>query len=149
MGGTNPDWFQDAWMYAGTSYNVTSSIHTKEYVRQLLYSVGYVDIPLDTHYGDVTESVIQSRINAGVSIWNHRPAWIYEIYCTDVDNLSNGWMMPVCLNLTCSTGNWVGGTAISECLLRGGTTTQPQGAIAAIATDFRKSRLLCIIPILP
>ena len=133
MGGANPDWFQDAWMYAGTAYG-TSTVHTKEYVRQLLYNAGYINIPLDTHPGAVSETVIQNRLNAGVSIWNHRPIWIAEIYCTDLDALSNGWMVPICLNLTCGTGNWSYDTAISECLLRAGTTVQPHGAIAAIAT---------------
>ena len=137
MGGSNPDWFEDAWMYAGISYystTVSSAQHTKEYVRQLLLNAGYNDVPLTTHEGDVTESVIQSHLNAGVSIWNHRMAWISQISCSDLDNLNNGWMLPVCLNITCSTGNWVSSTAISECLLREGSTVQPQGAIAAIAT---------------
>ncbi|KPL07935.1 hypothetical protein AMJ86_02395 [bacterium SM23_57] len=137
MGGSNPDWFEDAWMYAGISYyttTVSSTQHTKEYVRQLLLNAGYNDVPLTTHSGDATESVIQSHLNAGVSIWNHRMAWISQISCSDLDNLNNGWMLPVCLNITCSTGNWVSSTAISECLLRGGSTIQPQGAIAAIAT---------------
>ena len=134
IGGSNPDWFQDAWMYAGVSSSVTSSVHTKEYVRNLLYNAGYHNINLDTHSGAVSESLIQNRLNAGVSIWNHRPAWIGQIYSTHVDELNNGWMMPVCLNLTCSTGNWVSSTAVSETLLRGGSVLQPQGAIAAIAT---------------
>jgi hypothetical protein len=133
MGGPNPDWLQDAWMYAGTSHG-TSTVHTMQYVRQLLYSDGYVNIPLDTHSGHVVEATINTRLNSGVGIWNHRPNYISEIYCTDVDELSNGWMMPVCLNLTCGTGNWTYDTAISECLLRAGTTVQPKGAIAAIAT---------------
>ncbi len=134
MGGSNPDWFQDAWMYAGSSFGVTSTIHTKEYVRQLLLQADYQNVPLSIHNGLVSESVIQSHLNAGVSIWNHRPAWIDEIFCSDLDELNNGWMMPVCLNLTCGSGNWVSSTSISECLLRAGTTVQPQGAIAAIAT---------------
>jgi hypothetical protein len=134
MGGSNPDWFQDAWMYAGTSMGVTSTIHTKEYVRELLYGAGYHQILLDTHGSSVSETLIRSRLNAGVSIWNHRPAWVGEIYCSHVDELNNGWMLPVCLNLTCGTGDFVGSDDVSECLLRGGNPTTPNGAIGAIAT---------------
>ncbi len=134
MGGSNPNWFQDAWMYAGTSMSVTSTVHTMEYVRQLLYSAGYQQINLDTHGYSASESTIQSRINAGVGIWNHRPAWVGEVYCSHVDELSNGYMNPLCLNLSCGTGDFVSSDDVSECLLAQGSELQPQGAIAAIAT---------------
>ena len=134
MGGTNPDWFEDAWMYAGISSGITSTIHVMQYSRQALLNIGYNNVEVSTHNGHVDEQTIRNHLDAGIGIWNHRPDWIGEIYCTDVDQLNNGWMMPVCLNLSCGTGNWVSSTSISECLLRAGTVTQPQGAIAAVST---------------
>jgi Peptidase family C25/FlgD Ig-like domain len=90
----------------------------------------------DTSQGS-WESQISNNINAGVSYFNYRGFANmsgFDIWHIN-NNLSNGFMLPVAVLLTCITGDFEGTIDCrSEAFLKAGTPSNPKGAIAAIAT---------------
>ena len=133
MGQTH--WYTRAYLLAGTAHTCASNVYTKEWVRQQLYRHGYDDVPLDTHYGHINASLMRQQVGVGCTFFNWRGSWIGEFSTGDINGLSNGWMLPQVITITCSTGGFTGtGACLSEAWLRYGSVANGNGGIGCIAT---------------
>ena len=135
----NTDWYNKVLLVGDPTDSGPSTIDTKQNIAEMI-NYYYPDMQnievYDTSQGS-WQSQISNNINAGVSYFNYRG--FANMSGFDVwhinNNLSNGFMLPVAVTLTCITGDFEGTIDCrSEAFLKAGTPSTPQGAIAAIAT---------------
>ena len=81
-------------------------------------------------------SQMSDNINEGVSYFNYRGfAGMSGWSNYNTDQLTNGFMLPVVVTLTCLTGGFTDySDCVSEHFLKVGSPSNPKGAIAAIGT---------------
>jgi hypothetical protein len=128
-------WYRQGMMVGGSGSGI-SVIHTKRAVRWRLLQHGYTEV--DTLWytmGGSWITAISNAFNHGIGMFNYRgylgmSGWSN----TNTNNLSNGYMLPVVITLTCGTGGFNSGTSLSEGFLRAGSPTTPKGGIASIGT---------------
>ncbi|KPL06824.1 hypothetical protein AMJ86_07060, partial [bacterium SM23_57] len=132
---TATHWYQRGMMVAGSGSGV-SPIHTKRSIRWRMLQHGYVQVDSMwyTMGGSIT-SAIANAFNSGISILNYR-GWLGMSGWsnTNTNSLSNGYMLPIVITLTCGTGTFNSGTSLTEGFLRAGSPTLPKGGIASIGT---------------
>ncbi|MCD4796609.1 MAG: DUF1573 domain-containing protein [Candidatus Cloacimonetes bacterium] len=129
------NWYQKALLVGDPSSSEQSCIITNKYIKEIIEAnapyYNYTEV-----YSSPFDSQMNNAINNGVSYFNYRgyigmSGW----GISDIGNLSNGYMLPVMVFLTCSTGNFEGtSNCRSEYALKVGSPTDPKGAIAAIGT---------------
>jgi hypothetical protein len=124
-------WFTRTWCVAHTGM-VASNPSTKQYTRQIMLQHGMNTVNFDVLSGHTDVTLLNNRINAGVSVFNDRMSWIGEFYNSDLDQLANGWMLPFVMVMTCGTGSFNGSAALSEDWVRKGTSANPAGAIGCV-----------------
>jgi hypothetical protein len=133
---TQTAWYRKALMVAGESASGVSTIHTKRSIRWRLLQYGYTQV--DTMWytmGGSVATAIANSINGGIGTFNYRGFIGMSDWTNDnTDALTNGFMLPVVITLTCGTGSFTDETSVAEGFLRAGTPTLPKGAIAAIGT---------------
>ncbi len=122
-------WYQRASLYRSDSHAGISKIMTLRYWRRLLFENGYAQVDTNWNHG---HTPIIEAINNGVSVYSHRGYLGTGLQITDVNNLSNDFMLPAVVDLTCYTGNWSNSLGINESWLRAGTVQTPTGGIGAI-----------------
>ncbi|MDP8211076.1 MAG: C25 family cysteine peptidase [Candidatus Stygibacter australis] len=129
----NTDWFENAVLVGDPSSSGPSTISTCRVVKT--YIQNYNDeFEFDEIYNGNYANNLSSGINSGASYVCYRgyigmSGW----GTTNINALTNGWMLPFGSILTCSTGSF-GGTAQSEVFAKAGSSSVPKGAIAAIGT---------------
>jgi hypothetical protein len=127
-------WYTKAYLLAGTSY-AYSPVLVSRYIRSLLYQAGISNVTIREYSGSIPASDLRNYVNAGTLFMNYRGSWISEMVCSNFQGqLTNGYMLPVAVCITCNTGTFTSGEAVSECWLREGTQTTPAGAVACIGT---------------
>jgi len=127
------DWFTRACMVGDPTPTGISAIITKEYIRELMESYGYTDVR--TVYNDPFPSQMSANLNDGVSFFNYRGYYgVSGFSSSNVNGLTNGFKLTVATVITCGTGSFASGTALSESFIRAGSPTQPKGAVAAVGT---------------
>jgi hypothetical protein len=131
---TGPDWFTHAYLLAGTSHSVSSNINTMEYIRHQMYENGFTEVVLHTHSGHINATLMRQQLGMGRSFFLWRGAYISEMYESDLNGLSNGWMLPFVFAITCGTGNFAGDTGLSEAWIRYGSITNGNGAVVCVGT---------------
>lgn len=140
---SSPEWFSRALM-VGTSYQeggspAVTALVTLRRIREQLLGVGYSRV--DTVFYPPTFSgrgPIDTAVNRGVLFvngrgWGNTSGWGYpQFNVTDVNNLANGWRLPVVTSIYCGTGNFVSGVnpCFGEAWLRAGTPGSPKGGVA-------------------
>ncbi|MCD4797165.1 MAG: T9SS type A sorting domain-containing protein [Candidatus Cloacimonetes bacterium] len=134
----NTNWYDSALLVGDPTYSGPSCIDTKQSIKEMI-DVNAPNISCtevyDTSQGSWV-SQMNNSLNNGVSYFNYRgfanmSGW--DNYY--IDNLTNGFMLPVVVALTCNTGNFEGTIdCISERFLKAGSPSTPNGAIAAICT---------------
>ncbi len=130
----NTDWYEHALLVGDTSNSGQSCIDTNLYIKSV---IDYNQPQFDFYevYNSPFVTQMTAAFNAGVSYFNYRGYIGMSGWGTgDVNNLTNGLMLPVAVSLTCGTGNYSSGTSMSEAFLRAGTPSAPKGGIAGIAT---------------
>jgi hypothetical protein len=134
---TQTSWYNRGYFLAGTNH-AYSPVIVKRYIRDLLYDTGITNVTIrDYPTSTIPASDMRSNINAGVLYFNYRGSWVSEMVCSHFQGqLSNGFMLPVAVTITCGTGtyNSTYEEAVSECWLREGSLTVPAGAIGCIGT---------------
>jgi hypothetical protein len=133
----DPGYYLRALSSAGNIGSVTPRL-TVLWVRQRLLDMGYNQV--DTVFAWSTwdpgvEDIIES-INNGVSIISYR-GWGYsskwgapEFYSYQIDGLTNGYKMGICLAITCGIGNFADNECWGENWIRSGTVSDPNGGPA-------------------
>ncbi len=132
-------WYKRGLM-VGTITQAISVQQTNNWVSRKLMENGFTQV--DTAYYPMQSSLsnITTPINAGVSWVNYRGlgAWDHWIgpyfYNDHIDDLSNGFKLPVMTSIVCGGGNFAAPVdpVFGEKWLRAGTPTVPKGAVAFI-----------------
>jgi hypothetical protein len=128
---SDPSWFTRSWCVAHTSM-VASNPSTKQYTRQIMLQHGMQTVDFNVLPGHTDVTLLNTRVNAGISILNDRMSWIGEFYSSDLGGLANGWMLPFVMVITCGTGSFNGSDALSEDWVRLGSSANPAGAIGCV-----------------
>ena len=127
------NWFQRACLVGDPSSSGISCIITNEHIHELLDIAGFEEV--NTVYNSPWASQMQAGISAGVSFFNYRGYWgVSGFSSSNVNNTSNGFMLPVATVITCGTGSFGSGEALSESFIRAGTSSNPKGSVACIGT---------------
>ncbi|KPL07796.1 hypothetical protein AMJ86_02790, partial [bacterium SM23_57] len=131
------DWYTQAYFLAGTNH-AYSTVIVKRYIRQLMWDAGIPHVTIrDYPTSTIPASEMRSHVNAGVLYLNYRGSWVNEMVCSHFQGLlSNGYMLPVAVGITCGTGTFTSSysESVSECWLREGGLSLPAGAIGCIST---------------
>jgi len=131
----NPNWFTRGYLLAGYSHSCWSNVTTKQWVRSRMYQNGYDDVVLETCPGHVP-STFRNQVNAGCTFFNWRGGWMGEMTTGDLTGLSNGWMLPQVVVITCGTGDFSGtGAGLTEAWIRYGSIANGSGALTCIGTN--------------
>jgi hypothetical protein len=134
-------WYKRALMVA-TSYQqsgvpVWTALAIKRYLRNFLLEHNYNQV--DTVFYPPTASgvgKIDTIINRGVTFvngrgWGNREGWNYPYFkLSEVNNLNNGWKLPVVTSFYCATGNFTAAQCFGTTFLTAGSPTNPKGAVA-------------------
>lgn len=129
----NTDWYENAVLVGDPSHSGPSTISTCKAAKTYIESYNE-NFTFDETYNSGWENGLDSGINAGASYVCYRgyigmSGWDES----NINSLSNGWMLPLGSILTCATGGF-DGNARSEAFAKAGTPTSPKGAIAAYGT---------------
>ena len=127
------NWFQRACLVGDPSSSGISCIITNEHIHELLDIAGFEEV--NTVYNSPWASQMQAGISEGVSFFNYRGYWgVSGFSSSNVNNTSNVFMLPVATVITCGTGSFGSGEALSESFIRAGTASNPKGSVACIGT---------------
>ena len=128
------DWYNKVLLVADPSHSGTSTIDTKQHVKQIM-EVYNPDFDFTEVYGGSFSSAMTSNLNSGVSYFNYRGYMGMSGFGnSQINSLNNGYMLPVATIPTCDTGTFYSGTSRTEDFLRAGSPTSPKGAIASYGT---------------
>lgn len=104
---TETDWYERAWCAAHTS-QVPSNPATKQYMRQIMLQHGIPTVDFDVFSGGMDLTTLQSRLEAGVCVFNDRMSWIGEFSETLPASVNVGQQWPYVWVVTCATGTFSG-----------------------------------------
>ena len=132
------DWYDNALLVGDPTDSGQSCINTKQSIKEMINLNApniYCTEVYDTSLGSWVSQMINS-FNNGISYFNYRGfVNLSGFNNSSIENLNNGFMLPVAVTLTCITGDFEGTyDCISEKFLKAGAPNSPKGAIAAIAT---------------
>lgn len=134
MGDTS--WYTRAFLYAGTSNNVSSNEILMLWANDMFRNytgVGFSQV--STHSGGVSNSLIGERLTEGVSYFLWRGTVVGEMQQSAASSMESSPMLPVVLTITCGSGDYnVENECISEAWLRAGSQASPKGGICCVAT---------------
>lgn len=138
---TDTTWFNRTWC-AVHSGHIPSNPSTKEYTRQIMLQQGMNPGAMTDFPANVQPSTLESRVNPGVSVVNHRLSWgNSEMNPPDLDGLNNGRKLPFVAVITCGMGWYNAGESVTEAWVRRGTQTSPVGAIGAMGMCGNSTRV--------
>ena len=127
------NWFHSASLVGDASTSGVSCVITSENIKELMEYHGYDDVR--TIYNSPFPSQMVSDLNAGLTFFNYRGYYgVSGFNSGNINSLSNGFKLPIATVITCGTGSFSSGTALSETFVRAGTPTQPKGAVASVGT---------------
>ncbi|MBL0062443.1 MAG: T9SS type A sorting domain-containing protein [bacterium] len=131
---TDPTWFKKAFLYAGISMELTSNYTTFQWIGDMLQRNTNVDsVFLLTHnQNQVNNSDITGQLNQGRGIFLWRGSWIGGMGNEVAGQCNNGQRTPICLTVTCATGQYDGGTSVSESWVLAGTAGSPKGGVTGL-----------------
>ena len=128
------NWFQRACLVGDPSTSGISCVISNENINEMLDIVGFEEV--NTVYGGSFPSQMISGISDGVSFFNYRGFYgVSGFNGSDVNNTSNGFMLPVATVITCGTGSFGEGESLTETFIRAGTSSNPKGAVVCIGTS--------------
>jgi hypothetical protein len=129
-------WYNKALLVGDpTTSSGISPKYTKQAIKEMI-NYTHPDMNCIEVYSGSFVSQMTSNLNSGVSYFNYRGYWGMSGWNNSYTNsLSNGFMMPFVVSLTCGTGDFEGtADCISEAFLKAGSPGAPKGAIGAICT---------------
>jgi hypothetical protein len=129
------NYYETASLVGDPSTSGNSCAITNEYIAELLENHGVDDVRLKTSGGSYN-SWMRNNLADGVLYFNYRGyLGVSGFTSSDIDNASNGFMLPFASVLTCGTGSFSEDNAsLTESFFRAGTPANPKGAVASIGT---------------
>ena len=127
---TGTDWYEGAALVGDPSSSGQSTIHTNQYIDNILHNHGFEDI--ETAYSGDYDGFMEDRLEEGISYLNYRGyLGVSNFDGNDINGANNGYMTPFSTILTCGTGSFAeDNTSLSEAMLRYGSVSNPKGAVA-------------------
>ena len=131
---TGTNWYEGAALVGDPSSSGQSTIHTNQYIDNILDNHGFEDI--ETAYSGNYDNFMENQLSEGILYMNYRGyLGVSGFDSNDINDASSGYMTPFATILTCGTGSYAeDNTCLSEAMLRYGSVSNPKGAIAAVAT---------------
>ena len=127
------NWFEKAALVGDPSSSGLSVIITNENIANILDVYGVEDIR--TNFSGGYSNWMQSQLDEGILYFNYRGYYgVSGFGSSNINGASNGYMTPFASFITCGTGSFASGTALSESFIQIGTTGSPKGAVAAVGT---------------
>lgn len=127
------NWFTRACLTGDASTSGISCVITNEHIHEILDLVGFDDV--NTIYSGSFPNQMTSAITQGISFFNYRGYYgVSGFESDDVNNTSNGFMLPVATVITCGTGSFASGESLIEDFTRAGTASNPKGSVVCIGT---------------
>ncbi len=127
------NWFTRACLAGDPSTSGISCVITNEHIHEILDLVGFNDV--NTIYSGSFPNQMTSGITEGISFFNYRGYYgVSGFESDDVNNTSNGFMLPVATVITCGTGSFASGESLIEDFTRAGTASNPKGSVVCIGT---------------
>ena len=130
----------------GTWYNQAAGLASSEgspadheranWLRDDLLGYGFDHVDQIYQLNGDGAAEISAAVNAGRSLVYYighgsGSSWSNPSFSsTDANNLSNGYMTPWVIDVSCSNGDFSMSECFAEAWMRSGTTTQPNGAVA-------------------
>ena len=131
----DPSWFHRAFLYAGTGSGISSNEITMLWARrQFERFTGVNNVTVSTHSGNVSNTLVATRLNEGVTFFLWRGSVVGEMGTECASACNNGSKLPVVLAITCGTGDFDQGLCISESWLLAGSASTLKGGICGIGT---------------
>ncbi|MBM4399410.1 MAG: gingipain R, partial [Candidatus Cloacimonetes bacterium] len=128
----NAQWLNKMLLVGDTSPSGQSTVYANKYIKELglIHNPDYIFTEL---YSDSPSAGdMNNAMNSGVGFFNYR-GYIGMSGWSPSSALVNGAKLPHAVIITCSTGNFAGGSsATTEAFTRLGTATVPAGAVTAI-----------------
>lgn len=109
-----------------------STMYISKYIKEMAMEVNS-DYTFTEGYGPDFNSfvpTINGAFNQGIGFYSFRG--YIDFSPPSESSLFNGFKLPHAVIITCATGNYSGGTAETEQLIRYGTTAAPKGSVTAI-----------------
>tara|TARA_B100002051_G_scaffold187426_2_gene177481 strand:- start:15687 stop:19238 length:3552 start_codon:yes stop_codon:yes gene_type:complete len=131
---TGTDWYEGAALVGDPSSSGQSTIHTNQYIDNILDSHGFDDI--ETAYSGDFDGFMEDQLDEGILYLNYRGyLGVSNFDSNDINGANSGYMTPFATLLTCGTGSYAeDNTCLSEAMLRYGSVSNPKGAVGAVAT---------------
>ena len=126
-------WRSRACVVGDPSSSGPTTIQSMQWLKDRLLDWGYSRV--DTVFSSPFVTLMRYSLENGVGVFAYRGYWGMSGWDTgDIHSLQNDHMLPYCVNLTCGTGTFNSGEAISEAWIRAGVVGSPTGGIASIGT---------------
>jgi hypothetical protein len=129
-------WYHKGFFYAGVSDNVASNYTLMQWTSQMFRA--YTGVTNNTVLYNTARAVdpgtVTTQINGGVAFFLWRGGWIGGMSNTLASQTNPGNRLPITLTITCDTGDFSSGLAVSESWLVAGSVAQPRGGICGIGT---------------
>jgi uncharacterized cupredoxin-like copper-binding protein len=137
----------DRALVVGANYGAVpppiTPVWTSRWVRDKLIDYGYSQVDTAFYPPTTSGEGITTALNNGVGIINYRgwagaTGWYYPgFYGSDVQALSNHWMLPVITSVVCGTGDFdnISDPCFGEKWIRSGTPSYPNGAVAFVGSS--------------
>jgi hypothetical protein len=124
-------WLNKMLLVGDTQPSGQSTIYINKWIKEkgLMQNPDYTFTEL--YSGDPSPSDMNQAINQGVGFFNYR-GYIGMSGWSPGSSLINGVKLPHTVIITCSTGNYSGGTGTTESFIRLGTASVPAGAVTSI-----------------
>lgn len=127
------NWLEKAALVGDPSSSGLSTIITNEYIENTMENWGFEDVR--TRFSGPFPSWMEDQLEEGIAYFNYRGYISTSGFsASNINNANNGHMTPFVTFITCATGSYGYGTAISESFIRAGTVNNPKGGVAAIGT---------------
>jgi hypothetical protein len=129
---TDTSWYKRACVVGDPSSSGYSCVQIMQWIKSRLLDRGYAEV--DTIFAAPWVSQMVAALNRGDTVFAYRGYYGTSSFNNGhISSLTNGWKMPFTPTLTCGTGSFAGGTAMSEAWIRAGVVPdRPTGAIASI-----------------
>jgi len=129
---TDTSWYKRACLVGDPSASGYSCVQIMQWVKERLRAIGYAEV--DTVFSAPFPSQMVAALNRGDTVFAYRGYYGTSTFNTGhIGSLTNGWKMPFTPTLTCGTGSFASGTAMSEAWIRAGVVPdRPTAAVASM-----------------
>ena len=127
------NWFERACLTGDPTTSGISCVISNEHINEMFDLVGFQDV--NTIYNGSFANQMTAGISSGISFFNYRGYWgVSGFDSNNLNQTTNGFMLPVATVITCGTGSFAGEESLTEAFTRAGTASNPKGAVVCIGT---------------